>query len=76
MAPAVIADDYELSNPRLAPLCAGSPAAHRVGPGRAEPPARRHTTARAVILATLEALDVEAVLRARRAQRSPAARGS
>jgi protein-tyrosine phosphatase len=64
VAPDVIADDYELSNPRLEPLRARSSGAHRVGPGPAGSLARRGTTAREVILATLEAVDVGAVLRA------------
>lgn len=62
VAPADIADDYELSNPRLESLRARSSGAHRVGPGGSL--ARRGTTAREVILATLEAVDVGAVLRA------------
>ncbi len=64
VAPDVIADDYELSNPRLESLRARSSGAHRVGPGPAGSLARRGTTAREVILATLEAVDVRAVLRA------------
>jgi protein-tyrosine phosphatase len=63
VAPADIADDWELSNPRLEPLRAGSSGAHRVAPGPAEPLARRNLTAREVVVATLEAVDVEAALR-------------
>jgi protein-tyrosine phosphatase len=62
VAPADIADDYELSEPRLAPLRERA-GARRVGPGPAESLARRNTTAREVVLATLEAVDVEARLR-------------
>jgi protein-tyrosine phosphatase len=57
VAPADIAEDWELSNPRLEPLRAGSSAS-------AEALARRNLTAREVVVATLEAVDVEAVLRA------------
>ena len=57
VAVADIADDWELSNPRLDPLRDGSP-------GPAESLARRGLTAREVVVATLEAVDVEAVLRA------------
>ena len=57
VAAADIADDWELSNPRLDAL--------RAGPsGPAESLARRGRTARQVVVATLEAVDVEAVLRA------------
>jgi hypothetical protein len=58
VAPADIADDWALSNSRLEPLRA------EVGPGPAEALARRGLTARQVVVATLEAVDVEAVLRA------------
>ena len=59
VAPADIADDWALSNSRLEQLRAG------VGPGPAEALARRNLTAReVVVVATLEAVDVEAVLRA------------
>jgi protein-tyrosine phosphatase len=63
VAPADIADDYELSNPRLAPL-RGRAGGHRVGPRPAEALASRNTTAGAVVEATLAAVDVEARLRA------------
>ena len=64
VAPADIADDWELSNPRLEPLRVRSSGAHRVGPGPAASLARRSLTAREVVLATLEAVDVAAALRA------------
>jgi protein-tyrosine phosphatase len=51
VAPGDIADDYDLSSLRLAT-------------GPAEVLARRNTTARAVLMATLEAVDVETSLRA------------
>ena len=57
VAPADIADDWELSNPRLEPLRAGFSAS-------AEALARRNPTTREVVVTTLEAVDVEAVLRA------------
>jgi protein-tyrosine phosphatase len=63
VAPADIADDYDLSDRRLAAL-RGRSGAHRTGPGPAEALARRNTTARAVILRLLEEVDVEAGLRA------------
>jgi Tyrosine phosphatase family len=63
VAPDDIAADYELSADRPPPPGAGAG-----GNGRRWSPqealARRNTTARAVLLATLEAVDVEAYLRA------------
>jgi protein-tyrosine phosphatase len=63
VAPDDIAVDYELSADRLQPLRAGSGGNNqRRSPEEAL--ARRNTTARAVILATLGSFDVEAHLRA------------
>lgn len=63
VAPDDLAADYELSADRLPP-----PGARPGGNGRRWSPqealTRRNTTARAVLLATLEAVDVEAHLRA------------
>ena len=57
--PADIADDYELSDPRLAPLRERA-GAHRVGPGPGESLARRGASAWEVSVTTLAAGDVEA----------------
>jgi protein-tyrosine phosphatase len=61
VAPADIADDYELSSQRPEPP-RGRAGAHRVGSGPAASLARRGTTAREVIVAMLAAVDVEARL--------------
>jgi protein-tyrosine phosphatase len=63
VAPERIAEDYELSTDRLPPLPARSGVHTQVWSPR-EALARRNTSARAVILAMLAAVDVEASLRA------------
>jgi protein-tyrosine phosphatase len=63
VAPDGIAADYELSADRLPPPGAGSGGSDQRRSAR-EALARRNTTARAVLLATLEAVDVQAHLRA------------
>ena len=62
VAPDDIATDYELSAERLAPLRAAV-GQHGQGWSPREALARRNTSARAVILATLASIDVEASLR-------------
>jgi protein-tyrosine phosphatase len=59
VAPADIAEDWELSDPRLAPLRERA-GAHRVGPGPGESLARRGASAWEVSVTTLAAGDVEA----------------
>jgi protein-tyrosine phosphatase len=75
VAPADIADDYELSNPRLEPLRRRSGASHHHprpgGQQRASASPVDPGDGRAVVVATLEAVDVEAVLRGGRTQRPP-----
>jgi protein-tyrosine phosphatase len=61
VAPADIAEDWELSDPRLAPLRERA-GAHRVGPGPGESLAGWGSSAREVIVETLAAVDVEARL--------------
>jgi protein-tyrosine phosphatase len=58
VAPADIADDHELSDPRLEPLRARA-GAQRGGPGAAASLARGGTSAWEVIVATLAVVDVE-----------------
>jgi protein-tyrosine phosphatase len=67
VGPTDIADDYELSNPRLEPLRRRSGASHHHprpgGQQRAPASPVDPGDGRAVVMATLEAVDVEAVLR-------------
>jgi hypothetical protein len=58
LTPADIADDYELSNPRLEPLRERAEA-HWGGSGLGDSLGRQGTSAREVIVTTLAAVDVQ-----------------